>query len=475
MKKPVLLLFCVTLLLLAGCAAEQIQAPTASSTPVPPSSTPAPPSPTPSKTSFWRIVTSTITPPITKTLTPSNTPVPTHTSTPPPIPIEAQNTIHCLEILPELPDSAEASGVVVLMKDRKIYLLDMTTQQLTKMSLPNEKPYDFKVSPNRNFIAIDNILLDDEGRVSGQELVIADASGQRLKSIPWEENWRSLLGWKDDQHVLLSVDFDRNNYSLLEIDPFNDERQRIELHNIAPGWGEYIKTYAPTGIWPGFASLLLDPTYTMSIYPQDIEGDPTHYTYRLWNIAEQRLVLNLESIVKMDNFFYYYPLPAWSPDNAQFALGGIEWYLDKGYKSELFVITRDGQVKQMTNLANFDDEIIATYPSWSPDGRYIAFYLVPDGIGTSRLAVLDTKSLKLIDYCIPLDVLSAGIPNPPVPLWSPDSKQLLLLDTNYETQLNRVLWVSPGQGLAAQVAEDIDLVQWFITGGMWGWMAAPEE
>ncbi len=155
MKKSVLLTCCLVLILLAGCAGEPIQPPTASSTPAPPSSTPAPPSSTPalpsttpSKASFWRIVTSTITPPTTKTLTPtltytpSNTPVPTHTSTPPPIPIGAQNTIQCLEILPEMPDSAEASGVVVLMKDRKIYLLDMATQQLTKMSLQNEKPYD---------------------------------------------------------------------------------------------------------------------------------------------------------------------------------------------------------------------------------------------------------------------------------------------------------------------------------------------
>ncbi len=333
-----------------------------------------------------------------------------------------------------------------------------------------------KVSPNRNFIAIDNILYDDAGNRSGHELVIADASGERLKSIPWEENWRSLLGWKDDQHVLLSVDFDRNrnNYSLLKIDPFNDERQRIELTNIAPGWDQYIKTHAPTGIWPGFASLLLDPTYTMSLYPQDMEGNPTHYTYRLWNIAEQQLVLSLESIMKMDNFFYYYPLPAWSPDNAQFALGGIEWYLDEDFKSELFVITKDGHVTQMTNLASLGYEIIATYPSWSPDGRYIAFYLVPDGIGTSRLAILDTETLELIDCCMPLDVLSAGIPSPPTPLWSPDSKQLLMLG-DYLSEHNRVLWISLEQGIAAQVAEDIDVVQWFIVGGMWGWMAAPEE
>ena len=359
------------------------------------------------------------------------------------------------------------------MKGQKIYLLDMATQQLTQMSLPNEKPDDFYVSPNRTLLAIHNIIFDDNGDIINKELVIADANGQRLKSIPWEENWRSLEGWKDDQHVLLDVDFDRNNYSLLEVDPFNNEQQRIELYNIAPGWDQYIRTHAPTGMWPGFASLHLDPTYTMSLYPQDIEGDPTHYTYRLWNIAEQRLVLSLESIVKMDGFFYYYPLPAWSPDNSQFALGGIEWYLDEDFKSELFVITKDGQVKQMTNLANFDYEIIATHPSWSPDGRYIAFYLVPDGVGTSRLAVLDTETLELIDYCIPLDRLSVSIPNPPAPLWSPDSKQLLLVD-RYGAK-NSVIWVRPEQGLSAQVAENIDVVEWFSVGGMWGWMASPEE
>ncbi len=114
----------------------------------------------------------------------------------------------------------------------------------------------FVISHNNTLLAIHNLILDDKGDTINMELVIADASGERLKSIPWEENWRSLLGWKDDQHVLLSVDFDRNrnNYSLLEIDPFNDERQRIQLTNIAPGWDEYIKTHAPTAY--GLALLL---------------------------------------------------------------------------------------------------------------------------------------------------------------------------------------------------------------------------
>ena len=63
----------------------------------------------------------------------------------------------------------------------------------------------------------------------------------------------------------------------------------------------------------------------MSLCPQPIEHDDENKdrTYHLWNIAELRLVLSLDTIVNMGYFSYYYPLPGWSPDGSQFALGGL--------------------------------------------------------------------------------------------------------------------------------------------------------
>jgi WD40-like Beta Propeller Repeat len=453
MKKSVLLTCCLLLLLLAGCAAEQIQAPAATSTL-------APPSPTSSKTSFWRIVTSTITPDVT--------PTPTY-----------EMHQQCMEISPEMPENAETSGVVVFRRKPDIFLLDMTTQQISQLSSLEETVSPWGVSPDRSLMAI-KFFSDGENNSTVYKLVITDASGQRLKTIPWKNDWGySLLGWVDNQHLFLNVNPDlEKDFSLWKFNPFTETQEGITLQNTAPGWNDFFKTapISSTAFWPGRSTIWLDSRYTMAIYPRNIDEENERFTYNLWNIEEQRLVLSMDSMVNLLSGLPFYPEPAWSPDDSRVALGGIVWRGDTHNKNvtELFIITRSGQVKQMTHLARLDGNMAISSPSWSPDGRFIAFYLYPDANGNSDLAILDTYTEKLTDYCISVNSSMGIFPQPPAPLWSPDSKQLLLVD-EYGYDQNSVIWVNPEQGLAAHILEDIVVEYWYSPSEMWGWMAAPEE
>ena len=87
--------------------------------------------------------------------------------------------------------------------------------------------------------------------------------------------------------------------------------------------------------------------------------------------------------------------------------------------------------------------------------------------------ILDTETYKITDYCVPQEPDFFLFPRAPISLWSPDSKQLLLLD-GHETYHNRVIWVSPEQGLTVQMTEEIDMTG-VISQPMWGWMSTLEE
>lgn len=453
MKKVILLTCCLLLILLAGCAADQLQKTV-------PSSTPAPPSPTPSKTSFWRIVTSTVTP--TPTITPDVTPTPTY---------EVQQ--QCIDVSPEMPDDAISSGVVVALKNWEISLLDMTTHETKKITLSNEASSVFSLSPNRRFIAMENYIRDDEGNFASTELVIADAIGQRLKTIPWDENWAyHALGWLDNQQVVIAAPGDalesNEVFERWVINPFSGKQWKLELLNSTPDWDEFVGGLRTQALWPGFWSFSYDPTYTMSVYPRNIEGEDWKLTYNLWNITEDKLVISMESIIDTWEPINDFPVPDWSADGSHFVIEGIVWNYespDIDVDSDLFRISRDGQIEQLTHFASLDQNIFVASPSWSPNERYVAFFMYTDHPRIPHLAILDMGTMQVTDYCITLNDRDVGFPHPKLPVWSPDSKQLLLIDNRYFETI-RVILVDPEQRFATVIAEDADAI---------GWMAAPEE
>ncbi len=73
---------------------------------------------------------------------------------------------------------------------------------------------------------------------------------------------------------------------------------------------------------------------------------------------------------------------------------------------------------------------------WSPDSRYIAFWFTHwqqseqpyyDTLGDRYLAVLDTTTDLVTSYCINGEKnATIGIRKYPAPLWSPDSKQVVV-------------------------------------------------
>jgi Tol biopolymer transport system component len=102
--------------------------------------------------------------------------------------------------------------------------------------------------------------------------------------------------------------------------------------------------------------------------------------------------------------------------------------------------------------------------AWSPDGRYVAFWLdmepetYPDLYDpiekiVARFAILDTLTQKVTDYCVPNRTLS-------VPVWSPDGHQVVIENNSQEIFKNSVFLLDITQNFAAKIGEDLSAVGW---------------
>lgn len=453
MKTLMLLTGFVMALLMVSCQGAEIPTTTPSGTPAPSRQTT--PTPIPSSPNASGAPTEMATPTVVGVATSTVG-----------IPAEARLKSQCLEVVPRLPSEVAPSGVVIL--DSRVvvngrykpeaYLLDMATGK----TITIEHGGSFIISPDRTLMAYDSVILDKQDRIIKNDLVIADASGQQLKVIPWEKEWSAMLGWSDNQHLILSqpdeVAVWKPN-TLLVLNPFSGERQL--LHPDFPRFLDVRGTVLP--YWDGWYGVIYDPTLTRAIYPRFVGDGEERFTYAIWDRAKRQLVISLENIfVAYSGENDMFPRPRWSPDGTQFVFRGLVHKSEQLAEFELYRLSRDGQAEQLTHLTSIalvqDSNL-----SWSPDGRHIAMFL--DDWGTygqqAHVAVLDTTTLDITDYCVP--VMYTGGAEPPIPIWSLDGKQFLVMGWDKENHTHVIL-VDIAQGFAAQIAEDMEPV---------GWMKAP--
>ena len=124
-------------------------------------------------------------------------------------------------------------------------------------------------------------------------------------------------------------------------------------------------------------------------------------------------------------------------------------------KRDLFSITRNGQVEQITNLEG-NALVWPSSHNWSPDGLKIAlFSSSPGNYEEARLAVFDTVSVELTEYCVTVASQVYGFSQPPTPIWSPDGKQILVID-RYDDLRSQVFLIDMERSLIVNITDDVE-------------------
>ncbi len=334
---------------------------------------------TPSSISFISpAVHSTATPVLpTQTLAATRTSLPTITAKitiPPPsqtptltnTPIFFPNTrltTKCLEVLENLPNDIELEGSLVLWKlgGYQESWFDLSSWVLRPLTQEGEGAVRFTVSPDGSWLGYIT-----GSRSTGYRLMISRVNGPPITiNIPME--YMDLMGWLDNEHLVL-VRYQEETYldPLIVLNPFTG--QQVEL---LPDYPDI--DFLNGTVWWDTSRTVYDPTLTLVVYPR---SGFNHDDITLWDIP------NNQPLASVPGYVGYGELPEWSPDGEYVSIiGQSPAALPDGYDLELYLVSRAGVVTQATNLSQYYTDIFIQTRNWSPDGRYIAYWLWARPIG----------------------------------------------------------------------------------------------
>lgn len=131
-----------------------------------------------------------------------------------------------------------------------------------------------------------------------------------------------------------------------------------------------------------------------------ISDNDEFYTFALWDVLAQKSVTNMNNIfVDAGYSSSIASKPVWSENGSHFAFVGFD-YLGIEPKFELYQVSSEGQIEQLTNLTpitHFRD--LPFY--WSPDGQKIVMLLdIHPEIDGESILVLDLETKNIVDTCI---------------------------------------------------------------------------
>lgn len=456
MKKCTTLLYCLGIIsLLVSCSGT-----ITTSAPLPGQDLSATPSPLPI-TATGQLSTHTpmpsvtpTQPPATATTAPKFTPSPT--AMPTFNPITGLRT-QCLEPAPALPEGVRLEGKLVL--GNEYYFLDLETGKQTPLALDTRGINGLEISPNRKWM-----YYTDCGETKwGSECVDAIASLEEVVTTFAHHNDEWMWEWWLDNDRLFIIPFSlAPTNSVIVLNPFSGEETELSLDLPDP----YYVT--PDNVIY-FLPINLDPTLTRAVY-FDREGIGRLI---LWDIPANKMLAWLPYPIVPDEPVFppgIGSFSGWSPDGNQFAITSPVTFSDPAgvtpAAEELFSISREGQVRQLTHLSAGYEFVSISGLQWSPDGRHIAFWLRTSGEANpsledlvARLAVLDTVTQEVTDYCIGTSKFTR------LPIWSPDSQQLIISFLSEDSE-QPIILVDLENGFAALIAKDVQ-------SSIKGWMLPP--
>jgi dipeptidyl aminopeptidase/acylaminoacyl peptidase len=352
---------------------------------------------------------------------------------------------NCLEILPALPDNAELTGQVILEGGFVVgkgitgapSKLDVATMILMPIQTPeNTIQGGYQVSPNHRQVASWKSYFDANGKKTSVSVVIENNAGIKLTEVPGDiETWDTFY-WLDNERIVIGA-YGQPNV----LNPFTGEFYGLsKWYAQSPGGLHIIPLWDVNGVF--------DSQLSRIFYIQ--EG----LTMLLWDMQSQKILAQLEPYSK----YISGDQPQWSWDDKEIVFGYVS---ATNMGEELFSISRDGEMSQLTALGQYYSQVRISKFSWSPDGRNIAFFFKDKSKDGSQyqLAVLNKETLQVTNYCN-----LGGFMDPKKenvrPIWSPDGTKLLIGRLEADQTTFKTILVDLSDEYAVQLAENLVPVGW---------------
>ena len=390
------------------------------------------------------------TPKVQETITPFSQPSQTPTQSPT---INTPVSRKCLNILPEIPGGDVYNGSIVLRNyrgidsDKNSYLFNLKNG--IKNVIAGEDIRTPVVSPDgKHYAFID---------YSTHQLKIFSYTGSLENSIP-SEDWDSLYRWQNNENILIPIpkvlepgnqDLVHNvefPVPLLLVNPLSNQRQVLK-----PDYPEIIRD--PSAFfYDGSGTTEYDPQITRVVYSGSLTPPGSGVGDILWDLNGKKKLAEIPNGA-------YNETPIWSPDGSKFFI-----YAAPG---TFYTVTREGVISEILLLNEY--HLGAGYYSWSPDGRYIAFWLFDANRGgSSTIAMLDINAKEIKDFCIPSNIGKQIDANAAHPVWSLDSNDLAIEaniqeDENGKIISRDVIFIDTKKGLAVKLASNLTPSGWLLS------------
>lgn len=381
------------------------------------------------------------------TFTP-NVPVPTYTlASTPTFPPELMQ-YRCLDVTQGFPPGNNTNGTIYVgvgpgpgPQPSDVYKIDLEAKSLLTSSEYDE----YASSPNGLWLAIYHAITDQTGLIVDAEIRIESSDGERIATYSWESNWKG-FHWLDNNQLIIYYKPDIYYlFSVKVVNPFTGEQ-----HELIPDYPDVNRVANPNHpFYP-----IPNPSLTRVAYPL---ANTRESAWVLWDLTSGQALASLSEGIS------FVEVPAWSPDGRQFV---VDLYTGGMLVNEFYSVSWDGQqITQLTHFGNYTLEgmsvRIQTF-SWSPDGRYIAFWVAvdPSPYSGERLAILDKTTLEVTNYCVHGSdwVFEGGAMSP---IWSPNSQQLVVESYDAEGYVHTVL-VDIIHDFAYNIADSVRPSAWTI-------------
>lgn len=352
-------------------------------------------------------------------------------------------TTSCAAIHTSVPDDVKLKGVIVFSDYKltsNLFLKNLENGSEIPLATPNDSVLDIRISPDHKSVGYQLGNAKNEWR-----LIVADAQGNRKAEHIWQKGFFMLGNWLNNDELLF-LTFP----PFVAFNPYTKQEKNFDY----PDFPDYSLESRSNRI------VLFDPSLERAVYKNNNDK------VTLYDIP------NKKALAEVDNHPNPSVIAAWAPDGSQVAVAGTIMVTTNPSddSDDLFIVTRDGQVKQLTHLTDHYGKQVGIYKaglSWSPDSRSVAFWIAyPQNMYEYwDLAIYDSTTQKTTNYCISNhyeSILNATHYLLP-PVWSPDGKQVIV-ENRYDETSSRALILDLETKNAYQVAENMHPAGWLASG-----------